>query len=145
MFVCESPGEQIKDYDCMDLRRCWSATAQDHRFYAMRRAYGLENCYLTNSVKCGVRRGGRHTDAEMDGCGKFLASELELVAPMVAIGVGCNAMLALRRVARRMQHPPVLFQITHYSARRGRPEQEWPQEMAELRRLLERLRPREEW
>ena len=106
----------------------------------MRVRYGFENCFLTDVVKCGVRRGGRHTDAELDACGDFLARELDLVRPMVA--VGNNAMFALRRVARRMKDPPVLFQITHYSARGNKAEREWPHEMAELRRLLELLRPR---
>jgi uracil-DNA glycosylase family 4 len=142
MFVCESPGGQIKDYERITPpRRCWSETSQAKRFYKMRKEYGFENCYLTNSVKCGLRRGGRHTDTEINLCSRFLMRELKLVNPMVAVAMGSNAMRALRRAARQMKEPPILFQLTHYSARRGQPEQEWPHEMAELSRLLSRFRP----
>jgi hypothetical protein len=61
---------------------------------------------------------------------------------MIAAGVGGNAMYALRtRVVPSMKLPPVLFQITHYAARRD-PWEAWNREFPELMRLLSRLRPR---
>ncbi|MFC1678655.1 uracil-DNA glycosylase family protein [Elusimicrobiota bacterium] len=131
-FVCESPGGQVRDYDRVEPRRCWAVTAQNREFYAMRQKYRFESCYVTNSVKCGVQAGRWHTEKEMEACSGFLARELDLVAPLVAVGLGNNALYGLRRVAHGMEDPPVLFQITHYSARRGKAEREWPHEMAEL-------------
>lgn len=145
VFVCESPGPQARLLENTAVRRCWAVTRQDRKFFDLRKAHGLENCHLTNSVKCGVRRGGRHSNEEMEHCSGFLSRELELIAPLVAVGVGGNAMLALRRVARRMTDPPVLFQMTHYSARGRHCQEEWPHETQELLRLLRRLRPRTEW
>ena len=102
-------------------------------------------CYITNSVKCGVRSGGRHSDDEVANCRRFLAQELHLLAPLVAVGMGGNAYRTLRQeVLPLLDCPPVVFEITHYSAR-GDVWSRWEREFAELSRLLTRLRPRAEW
>ena len=54
MFVCESPGPQGIDAG-VNTQRCWALTTQDARFKDVREKYGLQDCYITNIVKCGVR------------------------------------------------------------------------------------------
>lgn len=145
VFVCESPGPSGSRAKPMIAMRCWTESPRDKRFQEAREKYGLENCYVTNTVKCGVHRGMRHTDAELDACIGFLVQELDLIQPMVAVGVGGNAVYDLRiRALPRLAVPPVLFQITHYSARRN-PWEAWDREFPELRRLLSGLKPRSEW
>ena len=145
VFVCESPGPSDNRRKSAAAQQCWAGSPRDKRFQEVRSKYGLQNCYITNSVKCGVRRGTRHTDAELENCIRFLAQELELVKPMVAVGVGGNAMHALKRLGTPSPSvSPVLFQITHYSTRRD-PWRTWDNEFPELLRLLSRLKPRSEW
>jgi hypothetical protein len=73
-----------------------------------------------------------------------LVRELELIKPLVAVGVGANAMRTLRKwCVPRLENPPELFQITHYSMR-GNPTSVWEQEFKELRMLLSRFKPRSE-
>ena len=145
VFVCESPGPQFASANETSPSRCWAKTAQDARFQEVRESHGFAGCYITNSVKCGVRAGSRHTDEELSACRVFLVRELDLLRPVVAVGMGANAYRTLRRdVLPILKSPPVLFEVTHYSARgdvRGR----WEREFAELARLLIRLRPRSEW
>ena len=78
MFVCESPGPQFRAENEVEPSRCWTKPRQDARFARAREAYGFLGCYLTNSVKCGVRLGSRHTGEELASCRGFLLRELEL-------------------------------------------------------------------
>jgi uracil-DNA glycosylase family 4 len=111
----------------------------------VRLKYGLQDCYITNTVKCGVREGSNHSEAEFSACLGFLIQEIELVEPMVAVGVGGNAMHTLRRqVLPQLKVPPLYFQITHYSMRRN-PWEAWDNEFPDLLRLLSRLKPRTQW
>jgi len=145
VFVCESPGPSGSRTKPTIAKRCWAESPRDKRFQEARAKYGFQDCYITNTVKCGVRRGMRHTDAELNACIGFLVRELDLIQPVVAVGVGGNAFHTLRTwVLPRLTMPPVLFQITHYSSRRN-PWDPWQREFPELRRLLERLKPRLEW
>ncbi len=145
MFVCESPGPSGNRAKPGMVMRCWAESPRDRRFQKVREKYGLQDCYITNTVKCGVRQGTRHTDAEFDACIGFLVRELEMIQPMIAVGVGGNALHALRSWALpRLTAPPVLFEITHYSTRRN-PWEAWDREFPELHRLLSRLKPRSQW
>jgi uracil-DNA glycosylase family 4 len=111
----------------------------------VREDYALANCYVTNTVKCGVRRGGQHTPAELEACRGLLVRELDLIQPQVVVAVGENAHHTLRTaVLPHVRFPPLLFQITHYPSRRNVREC-WDREFPELLRLLARLRPRSEW
>jgi uracil-DNA glycosylase family 4 len=144
VFVCESPGPRFRSRNETAPSRCWATTIQDERFRRARETYGFTNCYITNTVKCGPRRGARHTQRELNSCRGFLVRELELLQPSVAVGVGGNAYRTLREdVLPLLPCPPVLFQITHYSARRDL-HARWKREFAELKRLLKRLKPRSE-
>lgn len=145
MFICESPGPSAEEGNAEDLKPCFYGSPRDLRFQKVRQKYGLVNCYITNTVKCGVRRGGKHSRAEVEACRKFLVRETNLVEPMIIVGVGGNAFRTVRtEVLGHLKTAPILFQITHYSSRRN-PWDAWDNEFPELLRLLARLRPREEW
>lgn len=134
MFVCESPGPQ-KTNTGLETARCWALTAQDRRFREVRERYGFQHCYITNNVKCGVRRGSAHTEEELDACRRFLLREIELVAPRVIVGVGGNSFEHLhRKVVPEISDPPILFRITHYSAR-GDVWAKWEREFPALVKL----------
>ena len=142
VFVCESPGRQFASHNEAAPSRCWARTGQDQRFREAREKYAYADCYITNTVKCGVRKGGRHTPAEVALCLRFLARELDLLKPLIAVGVGGNAYRTLRRDVRpRLKSPPVLFEITHYSAR-GDIWPRWESEFDELKHLLKCLKRR---
>jgi hypothetical protein len=145
VFVCESPGPSGKAYTSPTVARCWAITPRDARFRKIRQDRQFDRCYVTNVVKCGVRRGRQHTDAEFRACTPFLMQELELLRPMVVVAVGGNALSAVRRwVLPQLAKPPIPFQITHYSAR-GDVQKAWTEEFAELERLLSRLKPWSAW
>ncbi len=144
MFICESPGPSAKEGNAENVERCFGSPKD--RFQEVRQDYGLANCYITNTVKCGVRRqGGKHSRAEVEACREFLVREIKLVEPMIIVGVGGNAFQTLRtEVLGHLKTAPILFQITHYSSRRN-PRDAWGNEFPKLKLLLEQLRPREEW
>ena len=145
MFVCESPGPSAEEGNAEDLEPCFYGSPRDRRFQDVRREYGLANCYITNTVKCGVRRGAKHDLAEVLACRKFLVREINLIEPQIIVGVGGNAYRTVRtEVLAHLEIAPVLFQVTHYSSRRN-PWDVWKKEFPELLKLLARLRPREEW
>ncbi len=145
VFVCESPGPSGKGTKSTAVKRCWAETHRDKRFQEVLVKYKFQNCYITNTVKCGARQGKRHKHAEIEACIGFLLRELELIQPMIAVGVGGNAMHTLRtQVVPKLTVPPVLFQITHYSMR-GDPRKIWDREFPKLARLLSRLKPRSGW
>lgn len=144
VFVCESPGRQFAVPSAWPPSRCWSKTRQDERFRKARERYGFKNCYITNTVKCGPRTGGRHIEHELTSCRRFLVREIRLLRPLVVVAVGASAYRTLRRdVVHLLDSPPVIFEITHYSARRD-VESRWKQEFAVLKRLLARLEARRE-
>ena len=151
VFVCESPGPSGNKMPPGIVLPCFNGSARGRRFHEIRKCYGLQNCYITNSVKCGTKSHelGKHTDNEIEACIGFLIDELELIQPMVAVGVGENAMHTLKivvapKMAKSNRVPPVLFKITHYSMR-GDPAERWRCEFEELKQLLARLKPRAEW
>jgi uracil-DNA glycosylase family 4 len=146
VFVCESPNRSSKGSNFKGVERDWVVSGgTGKRFMEVRKTYGLENCYITNSVKCGTRKGSRHTDSELHSCGKFLIRELELIHPLVVVAVGGNAMYSLRKhVFPQLKVPPCLFQITHYAAR-GNVWESWQPEFENLMRLISRLKPRSQW
>jgi uracil-DNA glycosylase family 4 len=145
VFVCESPGPSADKAPIGSVETCFYHSPRDDRFEKARRKYGLENCYITNTVKCGVRRGAKHTQSEVESCRGFLVREIDLIRPEIIVGVGGNAYRTIR--TDTMSHlgtPPIVFQITHYSSRRN-PWESWDTEFPELLRLLSKLRPAEEW
>jgi uracil-DNA glycosylase family 4 len=145
VFVCESPGPSGRHATSIAVRRCWAESPRDRRFREILKENGFHHCYITNTLKCGVRQGRRHTDKEIANCTGFLVRELELLQPMIVVAVGGNALHTLRAWALpQMAMPAVLFQVTHYAAR-GNPREVWGREFPELVRLLSRLKPRGKW
>ncbi|MCX5832783.1 MAG: uracil-DNA glycosylase family protein [Deltaproteobacteria bacterium] len=143
MFICESPGPSAKEGSAEVPERCFGSPGD--RFQKVRQQYGLANCYITNTVKCGVRQGGKHSLTEVEACRKFLVREIDLVEPAIIVAVGGNAFQTLRtEIWGHLKIAPILYQITHYSSRRNVWDA-WDSEFPELLRLLTRLRPREEW
>lgn len=142
VFVCESPGHFDHDKQYREVEQCFFGTKREWKFHKARKEAGLQDCYMTNTVKCGVRdrkKYKRHSDEEIEACTPFLVQELNLMQPVVVVAVGENAMHTLRtKVAHRLDVAPVLFQVAHYSMRRD-PEREWKREFPELKRLLSRL------
>ena len=139
VFVCESPGPSAPRTRSERVEPCFYSSPRDERFEKARREYGLENCYITNTVKCGVRSGSKHNQSEIEACRGFLLREIEFINPQVLVGVGANAYRTLRTdTLAHIKNPPVLFQITHYSSRRN-PHKSWESEFPELLRLLSKL------
>jgi len=145
VFVCESPGPSAAEGTAEDVQPCYHGSHRDRRFQEVRRKYDFENCFITNTVKCGVRRGAQHSPFEIKACRGFLLCEIDLIRPQVIVGVGGNAYRTLRKdILSHLKMPPIIFKITHYSSRRN-PMEYWDKEFPELIRLLDRLRPWEEW
>lgn len=149
MFVCESPSSSGGGKDSPTVLRNWAPVGPARRFACILKEYGLDHCYITDAVKCGEREGSFHTDQEIDYCVTFLAREIELIQPLVVVGVGGNAARILREnlePALNKQNAliPVFFHITHYSAWKHS-LQSWEKQFPELMRLLGRLCPRSEW
>lgn len=143
MFVCESPGPSASEGTPAVPKRCWSITKRDLRFQEARKKYGFESCYITNTVKCGVRSGRRHSQSEVNSCRPFLIREIALIGPQVMVAVGNNAERTLREdiLPHLQPHPPLIHRITHYSCRRN-PKEVWSKEFSQLVKLLNTLCPR---
>jgi uracil-DNA glycosylase family 4 len=145
VFVGESPGgsaKKVVPIDDPSTKRCWhESRPSNRRLHNVLRKHGFQNCYLTNTVKCGVRESGqnRHTQTEIENCVSFIIREIELIRPVVVVGMGENASYTLRKyVFPGLREPPIPFQITHYSMR-GDPEKEWGKQFSVLKRLLKRF------
>lgn len=143
MFVCESPSNWTDRGESLEPVACWADDGhRSRRFQSVRERFGFADCFLTNSVKCGPRRGGCHTEEELQACAPFLIREIELISPEVLVGVGGNATWALQRILSvRESRIPALHSITHYSARWSdeRLEKKWKSEFTALQVLLGRV------
>jgi len=143
MFICESPGPKSNKSETID--RGWSISSKDRRFHEIKKIYGFKNGYITDVVKCGIRAGTKHKENEINNCVGYVIKEINLIKPMVAVCVGNNAYKLVReRILCKSIYKPVLFRITHYSARKNINET-WSQEFKELKRLVDRLKPQEHW
>lgn len=138
MLVCGSPGPSNPlDKDDAKVTRCWEIDHPDPkarwrllRFLELRKTYGLENCYITNVVKCGVRKGTNHTDEEINNCSDFLRREIQLIKPKRIIAVGREAEQILRRYHQELIKSlgTKLIVVMHYSARRN-PFPDWDKKL----------------
>ncbi len=86
MFVSESPstsagtGKKRGDLN-------FNATAADQLFKKVRKKFGLENCYTTDFVKCGIPN-GKPTKHKVEQCVEYLKEEIAIVKPKVIVAVG---------------------------------------------------------
>lgn len=61
----------------------------DKLFRDIRAKYGLENCYTTDLVKCGIKA-GKPTRVKIRKCLPYLLKEIDIVKPKVIVTVGLN-------------------------------------------------------
>lgn len=158
LFVCESPTKHASgspDFALpgaqIDGWRCWggyNATVTDG-FWRARTKYGLQNCWITNIVKCGAGPGlGKPVSEEVLNCSPFLRREIEILQPSVIALVGKGDTVKFFKQSIKslsFVHPqPTVIPITHYSyARRpggrGQMDQIWAPEFGAI---LNELRKR---
>jgi len=138
VFVGESPGRSGSAPQPGEVGQCFWDGKHDDRFCKVRWRHGFQNCYLTNTVKCGVRKGRRHAEDEINNCIHFLAEELKLIRPAVVVCIGRNAWLTVRAKAAELQLQGQPFYITHHSFRGGESEllKRWDEEFKRLRSLI---------
>jgi uracil-DNA glycosylase family 4 len=87
MFIAESPstkgGKGIFPAEAgFDVKY-----AADKLFFDARKKFGLENCYLTDYIKCGVPS-GKPTVNKVNNCVHYLCEEIKDVNPKVIVTVG---------------------------------------------------------
>jgi len=137
VFVCESPGPSAEVRNTNFIECCFYNSFRDYRFWEACQKYNFGDCYVTNIVKCGVRRGLRHTKLEIQNCRKFLIQEIDLIKPKILVAVGGNAFQILSTdILPYLKFPSILFRITHFSCHRN-PWEFWNKEFQELLRLVE--------
>lgn len=86
MFIAESPSTSAGTGKFLGEKN-FQATKADELFFQVRAKFGLENCYTTDFVKCGVpnSKPSRH---KVEQCVGYLKEEIEIVAPKVIVAVG---------------------------------------------------------
>ena len=147
IFVCERPGPNnpVKEEDST-VRRCWGEENANRRsvwrlrrFLKVRKDYGLQDCYITNIVKCSKFSG---TDSpsvdEIKECSKHLIKEIEIIQPEVVVAVGGGQDNILRRKPFKALIGDKLHKITHYAFRGSEEElwESWDREFKELKRKI---------
>jgi len=151
MFVCESPSDRRDraepphfDVDGQPGWICWNLTWQDARFREMRIKHGLENCLITNAVKCGLERPSTPlnlTETEITNCADFLRQEVEAVCPRVLACLGGAAYrIVQEQVIPRLPVLVPAVQLTHYSHRCSNEElfSRWDRELLNVKAHLQR-------
>lgn len=144
IFVCESPGPNSPpEDDDIDVKRCWGEENANpdsiwrlKRFHKLRESYGLENCYITNVVKCGPRKDKSHDMKEIINCSKFLEKEIEIIKPKLIIAVGRKAEKILRKYHMELikSQGSELFEVMHYSI--GNPQRDWDKKYKEIKKII---------
>ena len=149
IFVCERPGPNnpIKEED-ITVKRCWGKESANprairrlERFRDVRKKYGLENCHITNIVKCSKFSG---TDSpsvdEIKECSRHLIKEIEIIQPEVVVAVGGGQYDILRSQRKPFKaliesQGGELHKITHYAFRGSEKElwKRWDREFKELK------------
>jgi uracil-DNA glycosylase family 4 len=135
MFVCHSPATRTGARDGKKRETCWQATNEDFHFNEMRRSIGLEDAYITNSLKCGTKVLSPDTSLECSNCAIFLKREIALVKPRLIITVGDKADNFLRTY---VPNQLITMKVPHYSWRR-RPNYDVAREKAAYMRIKQLL------
>lgn len=152
VFVCESPSDRQPPGSpgafTVEGRHglvCWNYTYQDDRFREVRAKYGFQHCYITNVVKCGVKKPSTPanlTEAEGQACSSFLVRELEMIRPAVIACLGGSALrIALDYALPNLAFTPLPVLLTHYSFRGGK-ERLFSRWEGEFAKVLSALRAR---
>jgi hypothetical protein len=142
IFVCESPGPGSNVVpENIDVKRCWGKENANpnsiwrlRRFRELRENYGLENCYITNVVKCGPKNGLTHSKHEIDHCSEFLKDELKIIKPKLIIAVGRKAEQILRKYHMELIEKLrcELIEVMHYS--QGNPQRDWDEKLGRFKK-----------
>jgi uracil-DNA glycosylase family 4 len=142
MFVCESPSNWPGRGESPEPARCF-VHDKTKLFHRMREEQGFADCFITNAVKCGPRRGkSLHAEEEILACAGFLEREIRLIDPLVIVGVGTQATITLATfVLPKLENPPALHSIHHFAAHLSQEHlfETWSRQFAELLALLSQL------
>ncbi len=86
MFISESPSTSAGTGKFLGEKN-FNATAADRLFKQIRSKFGLENCYTTDFVKCGIPN-GKPSKHKVEQCVEYLKEEIVIVNPKVIVAVG---------------------------------------------------------
>lgn len=156
IFVAERPGPTpgliphdttVHRIFCVENDSRPGVARKLERCHQVRKQYGLENCYLTNIVKCSRFTG---TDSpcvhEINECSKHLIREIEIINPEAVVAVGDFQDKTLRTEPFKAfieDKGRKLHKITHWAFRgiRGSKEtlsERWDREFTELKEKISR-------
>ena len=154
IFVCERPGpnnevkpNDTKVYSCFkvnDANQRVGVARKLERFHDVRKKYGLENCQITNIIKCSKFSGTDSPSAdEINECSKHLIKEFKMIQPEVVVAVGSGQYKILRRKPFKAfieSQGGKLHKITHY-AYRGSVKELWERWNREFKELKGKISP----
>jgi len=86
MFIAKVPSTSAGTGKFLGEQN-FNATKADELFSKVRGKFGLENCYTTDFVKCGVPN-GKPSKHKVEQCVEYLREEVEIVKPKVIVAVG---------------------------------------------------------
>lgn len=86
MFIAESPSTS-GGTGIFKPEKNFSSTHADNLFREVKTKFGLENCYTTDLVKCGIPK-GKPTNQKINNCLNYLKQEIKIVKPKVIVAVG---------------------------------------------------------
>ena len=86
MFISESPSTSAGTGKFLGYEN-FKATAADKLFSQVRKKFGLENCYTTDFVKCGIPN-GKPSKYKVEQCVEYLKEEIAIIKPRVIVAVG---------------------------------------------------------
>ncbi len=86
MFISESPSTSAGTGKFLGEKN-FNATEADQLFFQVRKKFGLENCYITDFVKCGIPN-GKPSKHKVEQYVEYLKEEIAIVKPKVIVAVG---------------------------------------------------------
>ena len=111
MFVCESPST-AGGAGKFNNQSNFNCTKADNLFNNYKKRYGLDECYTTDFVKCGVPN-DKPDNEKIENCSKYAQQEIEIVTPKIIVAVGRIAYNLLNQYIYNIKVPIIL--IYHYS------------------------------
>jgi len=111
MFVCESPST-AGGVGIFNNQSNFNTTKADDLFNKYKKRYGLDNCYTTDFVKCGIPN-GKPDSEKAENCSRYLKKEIEIVEPKVIVAVGRVTYKLLGKYIYDIKIP--IKRIYHYS------------------------------
>lgn len=87
MFIAESPSTSGGTGKFFKAEDNFSTTRADQLFKEIRKRHGLEDCYVTDLVKCGVKS-DKPTLIKINNCREYLLREISYIKPKIIVAVG---------------------------------------------------------